>query len=850
MFAVEPLETTCNLLVCLGRIGRTEMRRKSRTRAQVAADWLAGGGEMGKLVRSMDWSKTPLGPIESWPQSLRTTVSLCLASNFPISLAWGPKHIQIYNDGYWPICGGKHPYSMGQDFSECWASAWPAIGGAFERALAGETTYLENQRMYLDRNGYLEETFFTFSFSPIRDESGGVGGLFHPVTEMTARMLSERRARALRDLAARTGEAQNADDVFTIAVRTLGAYQLDLPFLLIYTIADDGKTARLAANCGLAAGTVASPEIVDLTDSRIWALDRVVASGSPVELEQVEQELAGIACGAYPEPPRTAYSLAITPPGAERPAAVLVAGVSPRLPFTDIYHVYLEQMALVLTAALANAQAYQEEKRRAERLAEIDRAKTVFFSNVSHEFRTPLTLILGPLADELAEHDQPLPPHRRERIEAAYRNSLRMLKLVNTLLDFARIEAGRIQAVYEATDLSAFTAELAGNFRSACERAGLRLIVDCPPLPEPVYVDREMWEKIVLNLVSNAFKFTLQGEIAISLKLQGDSVQLVVRDTGVGIPAEEVPHIYQRFHRVKGAQGRTHEGTGIGLALVQDLVEMHGGSIRTESALGEGSAFIVTLPRGSAHLPAEGIGAVRLLASTALGAKPFVEEALRWLPSAGAAQESAEPSPLEQVSAATAEPPLGGPSAEAASGTRPRVLWADDNADMRDYVQRLLSERYDVEAVADGQEALEAAFREAPDLVLSDVMMPRLDGFGLCANFALTSVPAPFPSSCFPHAPARSPGSRGSRLGRTTISLSRSPPANSSPWWAPKYAWRSCGMKPKSCGLCTRTSRDCASSLSSSNNAWRRRPWRSGRPRSCWSSALKIWRGTRENCRK
>src|SRR2546429_9590765 len=141
-----------------------------------AHGWLVGGGEMGKALRSMDWARTPLGPIESWPQSLRTTVSLCLASNFPISLAWGPHHVQIYNDGYWPICGGKHPGAMGQDFSVCWASAWPVIGKAFERALAGETSYLENQRMFFDRHGYLEETFFTFSFSPIRDETGGVGG--------------------------------------------------------------------------------------------------------------------------------------------------------------------------------------------------------------------------------------------------------------------------------------------------------------------------------------------------------------------------------------------------------------------------------------------------------------------------------------------------------------------------------------------------------------------------------------------------------------------------------------------------------------------------------------------------
>jgi hypothetical protein len=214
-------------------------------------DWLVGGGEMGKLVRSMDWTKTPLGAIDSWPQSLRTTVSLCLASNFPISLAWGPKHVQIYNDGYWPICGGKHPDSMGQDFSECWAAPWPVIGEAFERALAGETSYLENQRMFLGRNGYLEETFFTFSFSPIRDESGGVGGLFHPVIETTGKMLSERRTRALRDLAARAAKAQTMAEACSLAAQALSEYDLDLPFALFYLIDDAGKQARLIADAGL-----------------------------------------------------------------------------------------------------------------------------------------------------------------------------------------------------------------------------------------------------------------------------------------------------------------------------------------------------------------------------------------------------------------------------------------------------------------------------------------------------------------------------------------------------------------------------------------------------------------------
>jgi hypothetical protein len=196
------------------------------------ADSFVGGGEMGKVVRAIDWTGTPLGPIDSWPQSLRTTVSLCLNSNFPISLAWGPKHVQIYNDGYWPICGKKHPHSMGQDFTECWASAWPVIGEAFERALVGETCFLENQRMFLDRNGYLEETFFTFSFSPILDESGGVGGLFHPVNETTTEMVGERRGRALRDLGAQNGKAKTTEEAFALAAQTLSEFELDVPFAI------------------------------------------------------------------------------------------------------------------------------------------------------------------------------------------------------------------------------------------------------------------------------------------------------------------------------------------------------------------------------------------------------------------------------------------------------------------------------------------------------------------------------------------------------------------------------------------------------------------------------------------
>ena len=701
----------------------------SKSPAAIASpeDWLVGGGEMGKAIRAMDWAKTPLGPIDSWPQSLRTTISLCLASNFPISLAWGPKHVQIYNDGYWPICGGKHPHSMGQDFSECWASAWPAIGEAFGRALAGETSFLENQRMFLDRNGYLEETFFTFSFSPIRDESGRVGGLFHPVTETTSRMLSERRTRGLRDLAARAGKAQSMEEACTLAAQTLGESELDLPFVLFYLFDAFHKEARLIASAGLQPGSNASPERVDLETPQPpgWPLNEVTLSTQALHVADLENRFGPLLCGPYPESVKEAIALPIIPPGCAQAVGVLIAGVSSRLPLNETYRAFYDLLAAGVTTAVANARAYQEERKRAEALSEIDRAKTAFFSNVSHEFRTPLTLMLGPLEDELAEQESPLPPARLERLRAAHRNSLRLLKLVNSLLDFSRIEAGRIQANYESTDLAAYTTELASVFRSAIEKAGLSLTINCPALPSLIYVDREMWEKIVLNLISNAFKHTFEGAIVVTLRLRGDHVELAVADSGVGIPADALPRVFERFHRVKGAKSRTHEGTGIGLALVQELASLHGGAVRVESQENKGSTFTVTIKNGTAHLPPDRVSAKRDLASTATRAAAYVEEALHWLPQPTVSTEAGKGPAHSATVTLTAD------AVRPADVKRPRILWADDNADIREYVCRLLADRYDVVPVPDGLKALAAAEADPPDLVLTDVMMPGLDGFGL-----------------------------------------------------------------------------------------------------------------------
>jgi signal transduction histidine kinase/CheY-like chemotaxis protein len=493
---------------------------------------------------------------------------------------------------------------------------------------------------------------------------------------------------------------------------------------MIYRIDEDASAACLAAAAGIAAGTAASPRhlALDAAEPGPWSLGAVARSGHIVTVENLRTRFDVLPTGAWTSAPHTAMILPVLLPGQERPRAIVVAAVSPMRALDDDYRTFFGLVATQIASGLADARALEEERRRAEALAELDRAKTTFFSNVSHEFRTPLTLMISPLEDLLASANGVLPPDAHASLDVAHRNSLRLLKLVNTLLDFSRIEAGRIDASYEPTDLAAFTAELASVFRSATEKAGLRLVVDCAPLSEPVHVDRDMWEKIVLNLLSNAFKFTLEGEIAVVLRWLGDRVELSVRDTGSGIAESELPLVFERFHRAKNARARTHEGTGIGLALVQELARLHGGTVAAASREGEGSTFTVSIRTGTAHLPPERIAVARALASTSIGASPYVEEALRWLPGAG---ES--PTPDETLFE------IPGEAAGVSSAMPARVLVADDNADMRDYVSRLLASRYRVDAVADGQAALERIEANPPDLVLSDVMMPRLDGFGLLA---------------------------------------------------------------------------------------------------------------------
>jgi PAS domain S-box-containing protein len=673
---------------------------------------LQGGGEMGARMRAFDWSTSPVGPVESWPQSLRSAMSICLGSRFPICLYWGPELATLYNDAWSTIPGSKHPAALGKPAREVWPDIWDTIAGWFDRVIGtAESIYQEGQFLAMHRHGYTEECYFDFTFTPIRGESGRVEGVFNAVIETTPRYLNERRTRVLRDLAEATAPARTPQGACARAAESLGKNTHDVPFCALYLSDEQGSSARLIASAGLPAGSAAAPSTIAIDLASPWALAEASNAKRVVELNGLQARLGVELPGpVWPEPTDAALIAPLLVGG--KPSGYLVLGVNPRRAVDDDYRLFAERAALHVASAIATANDYERQRKRADELVALDRAKTVFFSNVSHEFRTPLTLMLGPTHDVLSGLHGQVEADQRAQLEVIHRNGLRLQKLVDVLLDFSRLEAGRVKPSYEPTDLPAFTSEIASAFEAAVQRAGLSFVIDCPPLPELVYVDREMWSKIVLNLISNALKFTFEGKIEVALHARGNDVALRVSDTGVGIAAQNLPRVFERFHRVEGTRARTHEGSGIGLALVHELAKLHGGSVVVESALEVGTTFTVSLPQRP-DVPKEQLKAGLLRATISTAAAPFVEEALRWLPGEHKLDGS--------LSAATAD----------ATEKKARILLADDNGDMREYLEWHLSRHWNVEAVEDGLQALDAVHAHRPDLIVTDIMMPGLDGFGL-----------------------------------------------------------------------------------------------------------------------
>ncbi|NYJ02534.1 signal transduction histidine kinase/DNA-binding response OmpR family regulator [Nocardioides thalensis] len=649
----------------------------------------------GRLMAATDWSATPIGAPETWSQTLQVLTRSVQASRYPMLLLWGEDYTQIYNDAYSELIGDRHPAAMGNDCRITLSEGWPVLEPLIEEAKStGVASWVPALQLLLIRAGYREEAYFSVSHAPVTDDDGETRGVLTICSEVTDQVVGERRLRLLQQLSLGDDTRLALEDVAHRLVTAVADDPSDVPFLGLY-LRDGAAVRRIATSDPALPGSVAPGE------PDPWDLLRA-AAGHAGTVAVPETLARG---GAWQDPVTEALVVPIPSSDPRAPLGVLVAGVSPSRALDDLYRSFFELLAQQVGVALRNALAYEEERQRAEALAELDRAKTEFFTNVSHEFRTPLTLMLGPLQDALAAGDPALPAEHQERVTTALDAARRLLKLVNNLLTFSSLEAGSELAAREPVDLAALTVDVASGFRSAVERAGLRLDVRCPPLPRPVVIDPEHWTTIVTNLLSNALKFTFTGAIEVRLTGDGEQVSLEVRDTGVGIPEAELPRLFDRFHRVRGTASRSHEGSGIGLALVKELAVLHGGDVDVTSEVGTGTRFLVRLP-----WPVTAAVALPRTPTTADALTAAVTEAESWISGA----EVAAPATREVAADA------------------PHVLVADDNADMRAHIVRLLeAEGWQVTAVADGDAALHAATTIGPDLLLTDVMMPGLDGFEL-----------------------------------------------------------------------------------------------------------------------
>jgi signal transduction histidine kinase/DNA-binding response OmpR family regulator len=653
------------------------------------------------VLRSTDWAATPLGPVDGWPDSLRSAIKIVLPSRVPMMLWWGPQLIQLYNDAATPVIGSKHPAAIGQRAADSYAEAWSELGPLTELVLAGAgSTFSRNLFLPYERHGYVEETYWTFSYSPVRD-GDHVSGLLVACLDTTRQVLAERRLGLLHRLGdISTAEFDGPQEAVRAAVDVLARSRADVPFALAHLLDDSRRFLHLAGFFGVDPNTIREWSVIPGPDDAVpsW---RVAASGTPETVGFLDAMF-----GAVLEPsmlgdavPDTAIILPLQNRATGTVIGSIALGLNPYRELDVDYRAFCRSVARHVSTALTDALAYEAQRRRADELTELDAAKTRFLGNVSHELRTPLTLILGSLRAIRQEGRA-----YRADVDTAERGALRLERLVDSLLEFARSDANQLHAVREPTDLATVTADVVSMFRAAIERARMRLVVQTPPLSRPAEVDPEMWVRIVANLMSNAVKFTPSGTISVRLREDGEDVVLTVSDTGVGVPPEELTRIFQRFHQAPGTPSRSREGAGIGLSLVADLAAAHGGSVALDSTVGAGSTFSVRLPMGTA------VAAARPVDIRTGMAAAFRAEAEGWV----------EATPSE--SAAEPEQPLP------ESG---HVLLVEDNADMRAYLARLLrAAGWRVTAVADAAAALRMSAPQ-PDLLLSDIMLPGTDGLEL-----------------------------------------------------------------------------------------------------------------------
>ena len=510
-------------------------------------------------MRSIDWARTPLGPIERWPQSLRTSVSICLSSRFPILVWWGPELVMLYNDAYCPILGAtKHPQAMGRGGREVWPETWPILGPMLEGVLTkGEATWSDDQLLLLDRNGFLEEGYFTFSYSPIRDESGRVGGVFCAVTETTWRVLGERRLQTLRE----SQEALRASEAKFAAAFDQG------PLALTITSLDDGRLVDVNESFVRLTGYTQEEAVGRTPDELgLW-----VESGMRVE------RFARMRMGERVPNVEARFRMKS---GEER-----VGVISSTI-------IEVDSRPCVLSSVIDITVRKEAE----EKLREANQRKDEFLAMLAHELRNPLAPIRN--AAQVLKLVGPKDAHQQWAREVIERQTQHLTRLVDDLLDVSRITRGKVTLARAPLELATIINRAVETSRPLIEASRHQLTVVLSPETVRLEGDVTRLVQVVGNLLNNAAKFTEEGgHIWIEAAREGAEAVIRVRDNGMGLPADLLRHVFDLFTQADRSLDRSQGGLGIGLTLARRLVEMHGGRVEARSdGPGRGSEFIVRLP--------------------------------------------------------------------------------------------------------------------------------------------------------------------------------------------------------------------------------------------------------------
>ena len=509
--------------------------------------------EMAQRVRAFDWASSPLGPIESWPQSLLIAISICLNSRFPMFVWWGPKHINIYNDGYIPMLGARHPRALGRPARDSWDDIWADVGPQADLVMhKGQATWNERVHLRMERHGFPEDTWFTWSYSPIHDESGGVGGLFCAVTEDTPRVLAERQRDKL-DSRLRALVTASSDVVYCMSPDWTVMHHLRGQDFIVDTSAESGTWMDRY---------IPAEERERVTS----AIERAIRDKSVFELEHRVRRANGSIGWTF----------------------------SRAVPILNEAGEITEWFGAASDVS-ARKEAEEALRRNAAELKETDRRKDEFLAMLAHELRNPL----APISYALQALRMRSAPDSSQKAaqDIIDRQVQQLVRLVDDLLDVSRITRGKVELKLGIVELAVVIDQALETVKPFIEQRGHAVGVD---VPHDVWLvaDSTRLAQVFANILHNAAKFTQPpGVIQVSARRDGDGVRVAVTDNGIGIPADQLRAIFGMFAQVDGSLERANGGLGIGLTIAKTLVELHHGQIRAASdGAGKGTSFEVYLP--------------------------------------------------------------------------------------------------------------------------------------------------------------------------------------------------------------------------------------------------------------